>query len=44
MKALVLVQFSSPIVVKEIEIPKPSHGEVLIRVESSFINISYSSF
>lgn len=44
MKALVLEEFGQPLVVKEIEVPKPKEGEVLIRVEASPINPSDASF
>ncbi|KAL4506569.1 hypothetical protein ABPG72_000140 [Tetrahymena utriculariae] len=44
MKALVLEEFGQPLVLKEIDIPQPHQGEVLIRVESTPINPSDASF
>lgn len=44
MKALILEQFGKPVVVKEVDIPKPAEGEVLIRVEAAPINPSDASF
>lgn len=44
MKAVVLEEFGKPVVIKEIDIPTPGAGEVLIRVEASPINPSDAMF
>lgn len=40
MRAIVLEEFGKPVVVKDIDIPQPAEGEVLIRVEAAPINPS----
>jgi len=44
MKAVFLEEYGKPLVVKEIEIPKPQSGQVLIKVEASTINPSDLGF
>lgn len=40
MKAIILEDYNKPIQIKEVDIPVPKDGEVLIRVESTPINPS----
>jgi len=44
MKATFLEDYDKPLVVKEIEIPKPKSGEVLIKIEAATINPSDLGF
>ncbi len=44
MKAVVLSDFSKPLEIKEMPIPKPTSGQVLIKMEASPINPSDLSF
>lgn len=44
MRAVVLEEFGKKLVVKEIPIPKPGPGQVLVKMEASPINPSDLSF
>jgi len=40
MKALFLESFGQPLVLKEVPIPEPKHGEILVQIHASPINPS----